>query len=528
MAENSQKPETLNIRCADCGQKFSVSSDLKDRMVECGSCESHFRISDEVIIQTKRFYPGERKAAKLNHFQRVPLSINAVPEGMQTMRYQEFDNRSGIGSASPQRTIAGIIGVLLILLSAALFFISDGPEAALAIMPLAKQLIILGFVAVVGSCLIIYANRRNRIKAVFISIILSAALLSLPFLLERSVPSPIVNTTEDNFEELTKLPEPQTNPITKLREQFGTRPLEEERERLQAIKSDNNAYGIYLTNLVPRNIYTARDYLIRSTGAGPSSHPYPRDNGNYLVILTEVDLPFQKVSELAASLGEIEETHPEIGVISIRVDNDQFIAGSADKLNNKNDPAYYELNMAELRSIDMSRVQRAVERLSSTEPIIYQGDITQLLISLMEKPGVTFHDDLATALLQWSEDIGPASEAAVEVAKKQIAAGKTISEPLGELIALGASPEGAVIMIDLWKNTPVIWDKYLTRFGSGIQPALIAALDSNDPPLVRSAIRLLGEVGTPTALSHLRKFNNSKDPELRVLAQRSISAINSR
>ncbi len=528
MAEESDKSETLNIRCPDCRQKFSISTDLKDRMVECGSCESHFRITDEVIVTTKRFYPGERKAAKLEHFQRVPLSISAVPEGLQTMRYQEFDNKQGIGSSSPQRTIAGVVGVLLMFACALVYVVSSGPDAAFSAMPLTKQLSIFGFVAIVGSCLMIYANRRNRIKAVFLSIALSTGLLSLPFFLEKSAVPEITTERPDDFEELTALREPEVNPLAKFRERFGTKPLEDEIERLEANNSEKSAYGIYLTNIVPRNMYTARDYLIRGASAGPSSHPYPRDDGHYLIILTEVALPFEKVTEVAASLGDIEETHAEIGVIVVRVNNEQFVAGSADKLNDKNDPAYYELNMAELRSIDMDRVQRAVERFSSTEPIIYQGDITKLLLSLMEKPGVDFYDDLSTALLTWSEDIRPASEAAVKVVRRKIDAGEPIPEPLGELVALGASPDGAVIMIDLWTQTPVIWDKYLARFGSGIEPALIAKLDSDEPPLVRSSIRLLGEVGTSNALPHLRKLSNSADPELRMLAQRSIGSINNR
>ncbi len=527
-AEDSENPQNLSIRCPNCRQRFSVESGLKDRMVECGGCESRFRINEDVIIRSKKFYPGERKVPELDHFQRVPLSVGAVPEGLQTMRYQDFSHPERLGPASPQRIIAGVAGVALMVMIALVFIFSNGPGSAFSAMPVTSKLIIAGFVSLLGSSLLIYANPNGRKKAVFLALLFSAGLISLPYFFKGGQEIDEAAPVADSFDEPPLFPEMQEDPIKKLRERFSTKPLEDEQERLSERGGDRKAYGIFLTNLVQRNIYTARDFLIRDTKAGPSSHPFPRDGGDYLMILTEVEMPFAKVAEIAEKLGEVEETHEEIGIVVVRVDNAQFLAGSADKLNNKKDPAYYELNMYELQSIDLDRVQRAVERLTDTEPTIYRTDITGILTELMTKPGVTFHEDIARVLLVWAEDPIPAGEAALEVVNRYVAEDVRVPEALGELAARSGTPDAAVALVALWTKTPTLWDKHLARFGPAIEPVLVEKLDSDNAPLKRSAIRLLGEVGTQTSLPRLREMTRSGDPEVRLLAERAAAAISAR
>ncbi len=241
-------------------------------------------------------------------------------------------------------------------------------------------------------------------------------------------------------------PEEDIDPLIELRQRFGTTPLDTERSRLEEGGTGAKAYGIYLTNLVRRNMYTARDYLIRETLASPSSHPYPRDNGSYLMVLTGVQANLETVAAIAGNLGTREETYPELGVIVVRVNNDQFVAGSAEKLNSVSDPAFYELNMRELTSIDLDRVERAVERLAGAEPKIYRTDINRLLIELMGKPGVRFQGEIARALLTWAEDDGTAGTAALEALKRQVLEGLPMPETLVDLV-VREKPEGAISAI---------------------------------------------------------------------------------
>ena len=500
-------------------------------MVECGACDTRFRINEDVILRSKKFYPGERDSTELNRFQRVPLSA-AAPEGLQTMRYADFNQHDQLEPTSPQRIVAGIIGVGTMAAITLMFIFSSGPGGTLSAMPLENKLIMGGFVAAIGVASLVYANPKARAKAVFFGLLMAAGMLTIPFFIK----GPNITytdgggTSKDYVDPTDPLlfPEEQVDPLTTLRDRFSTNPLEAEQNRLGISGSDKNAYGIYLTNLLQRNIYTVRDYLIRDTIAGDSSHPYPRDDGDYLMVLTDVSMGITEVAEIAGRLGTTKEIHPEIGIIVVSVDNEQFLDSAADKLNNQKDPAFYTLNQRELANLDLDRVKRAVERLANAEPSIYREDISGLLLELMEKPGIHFHDELAKALLVWLQDPSTAGEAGLKALQGQIAAGEPASENLVVLLTKGKIQETIPSVHTLWLANPSTWERHFAEFGSAIEPNVLAQLNSDNAPLRRSAINLLGLIGTESCLLPLEQLATSEDPEVRVLAERAVKAIKGR
>ena len=125
-------------------------------------------------------------------------------------------------------------------------------------------------------------------------------------------------------------------------------------------------------------------------------------------------------SLLLAPLGRLDAVHTEISVIEITVDLEKFTEGPAAKLSEPTDPAFYELNKRELESIDLARIGRAVQRLADAPPRLYRSDITRRMIALISEPGVTFHDTLCRALIQWSDEPGPAGEAVLPVMRNLI------------------------------------------------------------------------------------------------------------
>jgi hypothetical protein len=529
MSEEQEATDNLSIRCPSCRQRFSVGMDLMDRMVECGACDARFRINDAVIMRSKKFYPGERKANELNRFQRVPLSA-ALPDHLQTVRYAEFDHPEQLEPVSPQRVIAGIIGVGTMALIALMLIFSSGPGASFGAMPLENKLIIAGFVSALGLGLLVYANPKARLKAGFFGLLLSAGLVSLPFFFKgdpiAARPGSVVYN--DPVEPLFPTEQVEPDSIVALRERFTTRPLEAEQTRHEEAGSATKAYGVYITNLQQRNIYTVRDFLIRETRADLSSHPYPRDGGDYLMVLSGVSMDIAEVAEIAGRLGATQEIHPEIGVIVVSVDNKQFEDGATDKLNNPTDPAFYDLNRRELQSLDMDRVRRAVERLASAEPKIYRADITQILNALMADPGVRFHDTLARALIVWAEDFGPAGEAGLDALRRQIEGGEPVAENLVALLVKAQISEAIPFVLTLWTENPLVWEKHLVGFGSPIESGVLEQHSADKPALRQSAIRLLGRIGTTASLPALRELANSEDAEIRVLAERAIAEISER
>ena len=528
MADPKDSSENLSIRCPSCRQRFTVDSDLMDRMVECGGCDARFRITDDVIVRSKKFYPGERAGTGLNRFQRVPLSAAAPPEGFATMRYSEFNHPEQLEPASPQRIIAGIFGVSLMALIALLLIFASDAGGTFGAVPMAKKLMVAGFASVLGITLLIYANPRARFKAAAFGILLAAGVVSLPFFF-KGQPEPDQKAGGPKPPGVKQEPPTEGNDtLADSRARFMTKPLEEEQKRLEKGGKGKSAYGIFLTGLLPKNKYIVRDFLIRDTGAGTSSHPYPRDDGNYLMVLTELTLPIGEVADIAGRLGQTVEVHEDIGVIVVRVDNSNFLAGSADKLNDRTDPAFYELNQNELMNIDLERVRGAVERLAGAEPTIYRRDISRTMIDLLGKPGVTFHDALAKALLVWAEEPEPAASVGLAVLKKQVAAGDTPSENLVDLVTRAGSDDAIPPLNVLWLKSPSTWEKYYAKFGQRIVPGIMDQLDSGNAPLRRSAVRLLGQVGTDEALPSLEKLIGDEDPELRILAERAIKGIKER
>ena len=527
MSSDQENSQNLSVRCPACRQRFTVDAGLMGRMVECGNCDARFRIDDEVIIRSKKFYHGERKDAPLNRFQRVPLATSA-PEEFQTARYAEFNHPEQLEPTSPQRLIAGFVGVAIMGVIAILLVFSSNPGSALSGMAFQSKLFLAGFFSLLGCILLVYGNPRSRKKAACVALIFGLGVMSIPFSIKSTAESLPKKPRSKTLSASAISAKNADEVLVKLKEKFGTNPLEAEQTRLTAKGDDLKAYGIYITNLIQRNKYTARDFLIRESEADVSSHLYPRDDGDYLLVLSEVAGSFEQVSKTAAMLGAITESHPELGIVVIRADNEQFVSGSAEKLNNKDDPAFYQLNMRELASLDLDRVKRSVERISVVEPKIYQNDINKILVALMLKPGVRFHDEIARAQLIWADKPGPAGKAALEITKKYLAEGRGVPESIIDLIAKENPPGAAKVIHSMWVANPNLWQSRYLKLNGISEADILAQLDSEEMPILRSALEILAQVGTQKSLPELRLLTQSREPGIRVLAERAVAEIQGR
>ncbi len=496
-----------------------------DRTVECGGCEKQFRITEETVIHSKKVYPGEKKDAELNQFRRIPLDSVAATKDTQAVNYTDFNRTVQIGPASPQRVIAGIFGVTIMLFGALMLFIASKPQSPLGGMPFEKKLIFAGFTSLLGFIFLLYANPLARMKAGICGLLLAAGIFTIPFYIKETSIKP--DRDLNKIEEIDPLPEA-PDPLQALRERFLTQPIEKEQKLLDAKKINKSTIGIYLTDMLPRNKLNARDYLVRETNAGISSHPYPRHDSDFLIVLTEIEMDFDQVATIAGKLGKVSETHPEINVIVVNVDNKLFEAGSADKLNDKTHPLFYDLNLQELQCIELGRIQLAVERLADSDAALLRSDISTILIQLFKKPGVTFHDSIARALLKWADDPGPAADAALQTLKTYTSEKTSPPVNLVKLVANYKNPEAIPTMIAVWESLPTTWDKELVKFGPAIEPSVLEKISSDQSSLRHTAIKILAEVGTDLSIPELRKALDNKDTETRVLAERAIQQIESR
>jgi hypothetical protein len=534
MSSSSPDHPQLLIRCPSCRQRFRVGEDLLDRTVECGGCEHRFRINGDVIVRGRKFYPSENKNESLNQFPRIPLPGGESMIGMQPVRYSTVPDPALLEPISPQRVIAGVIGVLGMALIALFLMFGASRGGALDGMVMSSRFLVAGFGCLMGVLLLVYANPRARKKALLIGLLLSVGLLAVPYffrggsvVLPKRVESAQTEPQPPVEESGTQVI-PEASEITDLRTRIGTGPLVTEIQRLATEGSRYQAMGIWLRGLSDSHKFLVRDYILRVTGADASSHFYPRSGGDYLLVLSGMQISLQELAAMVTPLGKVEKIYPEISVIEVRVREEIFIEGSIEKLSKKEDPAFYDLNKRELESIDLQRVKRAVQRLAEAEPKLYRIDISRKLIALLGDDAVDFKGNVCSALVVWSDQPGPASDAALIALKKLMVQGKPVPQ---EMIALMVHEKNSAvipILDELWMKTPMTWESYYADFGSEIEATVIRRFPETKGTVRYSAVRILGRVGGVDSLSLLTPETTAGDSELRVLIEQAKKSIRTR
>jgi hypothetical protein len=535
MDDPHAEAEKLAIRCPGCGQRFKVGIELRERMVECGTCEHRFRVNEEVIVRSKKFYPGERRDGTLDRFSRVPKTVGSAQTSFQTVQYSAEPVHPAIEPSSPIRLIFGFIAISVAVITALMLIFGGSAGGVLYGTSQSKRLMLAGFAAIVTGAFLIIANPRTRGKAVFGAIAAAAALLGLPFIFTDGIKA--VGSVTDRF----AVPEPaKSDPpessgpagadqeLERLKKEIEYAPLEREILRYQSepASAGRGVIGIWLRGLQEFHKFQVRDYVIRNTGADPSSHMYQRRDG-YLMVVTGVSDDFAELARLCQRFGEARIVEP-LRVIEVQVDNAAFLEGPRDQLIDPEDPAFYELNRRELESIDLERAKRAVMRLAPAEPKLYREDLIRRMQELIREGDIALQGEAGKALLNWGKP-GDGSEDVVREAVGKIAAtGKEVPESLVKLLVsrkdLGVIP----VIDDLWARDCTTWEELYGGLGPAIEDPVLARYDKGTVTLRMSAIRLLGKVGTAKGLRVLEGSREASSPEVRVLIDRAVVAIRSR
>jgi predicted Zn finger-like uncharacterized protein len=532
----------LLIRCPSCGQRFKVEDDLRDRTVECGGCEHRFKINDETIVRGRKFYPSEKKPRGLQTFKRAISSEVNTLLSQQSDRYGDLAPGQHLNSSqaelvaavAPERVLAGFIGVLGMALIALYLIFGATSGGALEGVPLENRYMLAGFTCFMGVALLIFANRRGWFKALFIGLVLSSGLMSIPYFFRGGSPPPVelaaiqIDDSIPVAAESSDDASPETVAITLLRSRIGTGPLETEIQNLAGNSSDSQAMGVWFRSLSDSHRFIVRDYLLRVTGADVSSHFYPRRGGDYLFVLTGLKCTLRELGEVLSALGQVENIYQEISVVEVRVSSAIFIEEPIDKLSNKQSSDFYILNKKELESIDLQRVERAVQRLAEAEPKVYRDDIAHKLTELLSDRAVSFKESICNALAVWSQTPGPASDAALTLLNQIIADGKPAPLGVVSLIVKEKNPAVIPILDNLWFTTPMTWEATYGDIGPEVESTMIKRFPETKGTVRYSAVRILGRVGGADSLPLLEAVAATTDPELQILVSQAQKAIQAR
>lgn len=531
----------LLIRCPSCNQRFRVKPELRDRMVECGICEHRFHIRDDVIVRVRKFYPGESHRRGLDGFHRVRKARPVEMELGMPQAYQPAPTPPPINTFEPlppQRIIAGVAGVVAMVIMALLLIFGSQQGGMLDGIDHARRLILAGFAAALGFALLLYANPRSRLPAVLIGGLLAATLVSLPFIFqERTQPlgerqaettAQTTSQTDDANEQSARETSPEEARIRELRENIGLRPLEQEIERLKSADSPYQAYGLYLIGLSESHRIAVRDYMTRITNADPTSHIYPRDEGNYLFVLTGLEINLERLAALASPLGRIGRIFPEIQVAEIIIDSSVFIEGNPDKLFQRDNPEFYEQNLRELRSIDLQRIEQAVQRLADAEPSAFRADIAQRLIELLTEPGVDFHGTIARAIAVWELDIDRAAEVATRASVDLANRGEPVPSELVNLALKRPSEDMVTVLVAQWRNNATLWENHCISMGPPIEQAMLREFAASEGPQRQSAVRILSQTGGEATEQALQEALGDATGELEFVIRQALEAVRNR
>lgn len=534
MSSSPSDNSFLLIRCPSCGQRFKVGDDLRERTVECGGCEHRFRIDDQVIVRSKKVYPGERSDPALSRFQRVALASKDTEMMAGSISYGSPPDPTFLEPTSPQRLIAGVAGVGGMVLVVLLLIFGASRGGMLDGMPTQNRLVMAGFASLMGIIGLVYANPKARLKAFGIGALMSAGLLAVPFffttgsvpLAERVLvgqPEPVIALPAGDKGE-----EKEDAKTSALRNLIGTAPLDAEIKRLAEQGSARRAVGLWLRGLSESNRYLVRDYILRVTDADPSTHYYPRNAGDFLLVVTGITESPGELAVLAAELGEVAGIYSELSVVEVRVKSEYFVEGPIEKLTNKEGPEFYELNKRELESIDLLRVKRAVQRLAEAEPKLYRSDITRKLTALTGQRGIDFKGNLAVALGVWSERPGLAGAVVLEEVGKMLARDEAVPREMIVLLVKEQNPAVIPVLDALWFEAPTVWETLYGEMGAAAEASVLRRFPETQGTIRYSAVRLLGKVGGAESLLVLEGAQAGVDGELKVLIEKAQESIRGR
>jgi hypothetical protein len=268
-----------------------------------------------------------------------------------------------------------------------------------------------------------------------------------------------------------------------------------------------------------------KDYIFQVTGADIASHFYPRDNGDYLFVVTGISTSLDELAKLAEPLGQVVKTYPELSVIEVKVSNENFVESPNEKLTDRENPDFYVANRRELESIDKARIKRAVQRLKLAEPKVYRADISRKLESLMELPGIDFKPEVAQAILVWSEKPGVAGAAAYVEIRRRFEAGEPV--PV-EIMAVAVKDKNAAVipLLDqLWAKTPLAWEELYGDVGNAAESTMLKRFPETQGLIRYSAVRVLGRIGGRASLPVLEAAQAGADSELRILLDQARKSI---
>ena len=143
-------------------------------------------------------------------------------------------------------------------------------------------------------------------------------------------------------------------------------------------------------------------------------------------------------------------------------------------------------------------------------------------------PDLDFKGNLCRALEVWSDEPGPAGEAALREAGRLMARDAPVPPEMISLALREKTPGTGPLIHQLWEQNPNQWEMAYAQLGADAETPLLRRLPTADGAHRGSLVRLLGRVGGSASLPMLEAAMADADPEFRVLLDQTLAAIRKR
>ncbi|MBK1833935.1 hypothetical protein [Roseibacillus ishigakijimensis] len=534
---------TLRIECPDCRQDFEVSEELKGRMVECGSCESRFQVTPDVIAnQRERFFPDEiRKNTDLSRFGRAPAK--AAPVAFRTMEYSEPPKQPVVGPVPPIRVFAVVAGFFALVLTALfLYFGSQPGSTLLRDVERPDRLLLGGFAGLLGFFLLGWGAVRGRALGILVGALGLAGVMALAYLMpvhysvrgvgERQAGTGALEEAADETGEREQAYFPGISDDSLSPQEIMEATRWEAMVLPHTVENESQVAAIWVREMKEFQSLQLEQYL-KGEFDLPLSPEFRVLQDGGIFVMTGVPLDLERVEVAAGRIGEIEAVLPELRLIQVKVNPEVLGVASGALINQLNDATserFFELNYAELVALDRTRVKSALDRLASVEPRQMRQDMTVRLVGLLG--GSLSSEELGSlvkALGVWSQEGDGVDRLVVDNATRLREEGVAIPDDVMAFLAERKPESAAVLLIELWVEEPVSRQRFLENYGSGVAPLLVPFLRSSESALVRSAAHLLGQVGTAAQVPGMREMlGELSHEELRPVVERAIERASQR
>jgi len=469
--------------------------------------------------QKKKYYPGERSQINSDNFAKVDSandSVQPVPTnelGFQPApQYDKHVNPNHVQPASTKRTFAVAAGALLIILFIVIFILGSQPDGMLQNMDGQKRILLAGFIALLGSGLII-GGSRHKIKGILLSLLLAGSLITLPFVF------PVLKTPE-----VSAGSDLATNDPTKIKENLTKEGLDKE---IQDYKINIGFKKVASTRAKSSNPSHVKALIVRDIGSHTDTianyfkdvlnldiAPIERtgerslDSRRVTLFIIEAPITTEELIELTKKFGtpaEMNQIRTQLDVVEVLVNEDKLRNTSSEILDDENNPAFFNANLQELFHISADRRIAAIQRLDKVKSSLgRRADIADRLSKMINTNDTKISDEAIRTLKKWAIPEYKLDHKVKSYAEALADKGN-LALPVMQYLVEKQVPDISDILAKQWLNSNghLVWDDIVQKAGSQGETAIIKALPKANSAHLKAASSVLRRIGTKRSLPAL-------------------------